>query len=58
MAQPVYLTIRLKLREVVIKGTVNHAIRFGCAAAQSFEVFEISPMNLGASGDERLGACV
>ena len=53
---PVCLTVIHVLREVVIEGEVNHAIRHGCTTAQAFEVFKIAAMHLRASLDQRLGA--
>src|SRR5882724_5542625 len=52
-----------ELREVasecaVIESTVNHPIRLGCSAAQTFRVFKTSPMHLHSRGNERLGAGV
>ena len=38
------------------ESAVNHSIRLGCAAPQTFQVFEIAAMRLGAGGGERLGA--
>jgi hypothetical protein len=58
---PVLFTDLHELREVVsaecavIESTVNHPIRLGCSAAQTFRVFQTSPMHLRARGDERLG---
>ena len=40
----------------VIESTVNHPIRLGCSAAQTFRVFKTSSMHLGSRGNERLGA--
>src|ERR1700733_2500732 len=61
---PVLFTDFGELREVisgecaVIESTVNHAIRFGCTAAQTFRVFKTSSMHLGSRGNERLGTGV
>ena len=51
---PVELAVFCEFREVVDKSGVNHAIRHGCPAAQAFEVFQITAMNLSAGGDKRL----
>ena len=58
---PVLFTDLHELREVasecaVIESAVNHPIRLGCSAAQTFRVFKTSPMHLGSRGNERLGA--
>jgi hypothetical protein len=53
---PIYVTVLLEFREVVDKGGVNHGIRRGCSTAEAFRVFKITPMNLGTSGGQRLGA--
>src|SRR5690242_12014015 len=58
---PVLFTDREELREVVseravIESTVNHPIRLGCSAAQTFRFFQTSSMHLGSRGNERLGA--
>ncbi len=45
-----------KFAEIVVEGTVDHAIRFRRAAAQALQVFEIAAMHLGAGGGERLGS--
>ncbi len=52
---PVHLTVRRELREVVVEGAVNHAVRHGCSAAQAFQVFEITSVHLRSGGDKRLG---
>jgi len=38
------------------EGGVNHPIRHGCSTTQAFQVFKVTSMHLGASGDQRLGA--
>jgi hypothetical protein len=35
---------------------MDHAVRLGRPTAQTLQVFKNTPMNLGAGGDERLGA--
>jgi hypothetical protein len=61
---PVLFTDLKELREVVgaecavIESAVNHPIRFGCSAAQTFRVFKTSSMHLGSRGNERLGTGV
>src|SRR4029077_16729437 len=57
---PVLFTDLRELREVasecaVIESTVNHPIRLGCSASQTFRFFKPSSMHLGSSGNERLG---
>src|SRR4029077_17145739 len=57
---PVLFTDLRELREVasecaVIESTVNHPIRLGCSAAQTFRFFKTSSMHLGSSSNERLG---
>src|SRR5260370_20514663 len=52
----VLLTIREKVRKVVIEGSVDDAVRYCCSAAQAFQVFQIASMHLGSGGDEGLGA--
>ena len=58
---PVLFTDLHELREVVsecavIESAVNHPIRLGCPAAQTFRVFKISSMHLGSRGNKSLGA--
>jgi hypothetical protein len=55
---PVKLAVGRELREVVVEGTVNHAVRYRCPAAQAFEIFQITAMNLSPDGDKRVGACL
>src|ERR1700682_4707083 len=61
---PVLFTDLEELREVVsaecavIESTVNHPIRLGCCAAQTFRVLKTSPVHSGSSGNERLGTGV
>src|SRR5580698_1245621 len=60
---PVLFTDLKELREVasecaVIESTVNHPLRLGCSAAQTFRVFKASPMHLGSRGNERPGTSV
>jgi hypothetical protein len=55
---PVLFTDLKELRKIasecaVIESTVNHPIRLGCSAAQTFEVFKTTPVHLGSLGDER-----
>src|ERR1700683_3982942 len=52
---PVLFTICEKVREVVIKSTVDHAVRQGRSGAQAFQVLKGPSMHLGSGGDERLG---
>ena len=47
-----------EIREVVDEGGVDHAVRRGSASAQTIEVLEIAPLNLGASRGERLRALI
>ena len=44
--------ILLELRKVVDKRGVNHRIRRGGSAAQAFQIFEITPMHLGAGSGQ------
>src|SRR5579872_6876948 len=58
---PVLFTDLRELREVasecaVIESTVNHPIRLGRTAAQTFRFFKTSSMHLGSRGNERPGA--
>jgi hypothetical protein len=53
---PVHRTVRRELREVVVKGGVNHTIRHRRTNSQAFQVFEITSLRLGAGGRKRLGA--
>src|ERR1700693_4441254 len=61
---PVLFTDLKELREVVsaecamVESTVNHPVRFGCSAAQTFWVFKGSAMRLRSGGHERPGAGV
>ena len=48
---PVLLAIRNEIREVVVEGGVDHAVRLGRPAAQTFQVFKIPPMHGGAGGE-------
>ena len=54
----VCLTVLRKLREVVIEGGLNDAVRHGCPTAQASQVFQISSMHLSASSDQRRGALI
>ena len=40
----------------MIKSTVDHAVRLGHPAAQTFQVFQSASMRFRAGGDERLGS--
>ncbi len=44
---PVPLANLHELREVVVEGGVDHAVRLGRPAAQTLQVFQIPSMNLG-----------
>src|SRR5580704_17894809 len=61
---PVLFTDLKELREVVsaecavVESTVNHPVRCGCSAAQTFRLFKASAMRLGSGGNERPGAGV
>ena len=47
-----------ELREVMIEGSVDHAVRGECAALQAVEVFERTALYLCACRDKRRGSCV
>ena len=52
----VLLTVCDKTREVMIKSTVDDAVRHGCSGAEAFQVFKTPSMRFGSGGNERLGA--
>ena len=52
----VLLTIRYKVREVVIEGTVDDAVRQFRSGPEAFQVFKAPAMHFGSGGDERSGA--
>ncbi len=53
---PIDLAVFRELRKVMDEGGVNHAVRLGCPAAQTLQVFKITSMHLGTPSDKRLGA--
>ena len=53
---PVDRRVRVKLREVMDEGGVNHAVGCRGARAQAVQVLERPAMHLGPGSDERVGA--
>ena len=40
----------------MVESAVNHAVRLRGSAAQAFEVFQVTTMNLSPDSDKRVGA--
>jgi hypothetical protein len=50
------LTVSRILREIVVKGGVDDAIRQGRSTAQAFQIFQIAAMHLGTRVAKKLRA--
>src|SRR5450830_706514 len=54
---PVGFAVCDKLREVVVEGGMDDAVRHGCSTVQAVQVFQIASKHFGTRRHQGLGAC-